>query len=40
MNQISEVMDSTDPEKRVVNFATTPIMSTYLVAIVVGKKFD
>lgn len=39
MPEVSSVPDTDDSTKKVVKFATTPIMSTYLVAIVVGE-FD
>jgi len=39
MPEIESKEDSSDPKCKVVKFATTPIMSTYLVAIVVGE-FD
>ena len=39
MPEVSSVEDKDDPSIKVVTFATTPVMSTYLVAIVVGE-FD
>jgi len=39
MPEVSSVEDKEDPSTKVVTFATTPVMSTYLVAIVVGE-FD
>ncbi|KAG1652086.1 Puromycin-sensitive aminopeptidase [Nymphon striatum] len=37
MNVISDEVDSSDSNLRIVKFAPSPIMSTYLVAIVVGE---
>jgi len=39
MPEVSSVEDKEDSSTKVVTFATTPVMSTYLVAIVVGE-FD
>jgi len=39
MPEVSSLPDTEDTSRKVVTFATTPIMSTYLVAIVVGE-FD
>lgn len=37
MNIVQEIDDEIDPTKRVIKFATTPIMSTYLVCYVIGE---
>ena len=37
MNVVEETDDQIDPTKRVLKFATTPIMSTYLVCYIVGE---
>ena len=37
MNVVEETDDLIDPTKRVLKFATTPVMSTYLVCYIVGE---
>ena len=37
MNAIEETDDQIDPTKRVLKFATTPVMSTYLVCYIIGE---
>ena len=39
MDVVKEEVDSANPEKKVLSFATSPIMSTYLVAFTIGECF-